>query len=139
MLYHIRQENIDTYWECAKPYIEKALKRNDSTSDYSLDDIRNSLIRGKMQLWIWPYDGEILAVGVSEILCYPQQKILSVPYAGAEKMTIEEWLEGSMDELIAFAKAHGCSGVKGYGRYGWIKRFKKFGRVRSEASFILEI
>jgi len=139
VLYCINQENIETYWEHAKPYVEKALKKTGADAEYKIDDIRNALIRGDMQLWIWADDGEILAVGVSEILCYPQMKILSVPFAGAEKMSIEAWFEGSLDELIRFAKAHGCKGIKGYGRYGWIKKFKKLGNVRSEASFILEI
>jgi hypothetical protein len=139
MLYHIRQDKIETYWEPASPYVEKALKKTGANAEYSLDDIKRSLHEGEMQLWLWVKDDEIQAVGVTEILCYPRCKILSIPFVGSEKMTVEEWFNGSVEELIEFAKHYGCKGIKGYGRFGWIKKFQKLGNVRSEASFILEI
>ena len=137
MLYNIN--NIELYWEAAKPYIEKALFKTGANAEYGIDDIKKALLDEKMQLWLWVADDDVMAVGVTEIICYPQSKMLSLSFAGSEKMTIEDWFNGSVDELIRFAKHHGCNAIKGSGRPGWIKKFEKLGNVRSEASFILEI
>lgn len=139
MLYNIEQGKVEAYWEHASPYINKALNKTGANAEFSLEDIKESLIDGKMQLWLWVKDEEVQAVGVTEILSYPRSNILSIPFVGSEKMTVEEWFSESVEELTKFAKHHECSGLKGYGRFGWIKRFEKLGNVRSEASFILEI
>lgn len=137
MLIGIQKDDININWPLIAPFIENALLKT-KNKEFSSDSIREFLESGDMQLWAWMNDGEIDAIGVSEIVIYPNRKLLSVPFAAANKMTIEEWFEKSIDVLEHFAKHHGCSGLKGYGRKGWLKHFRKRGNVREETHFILE-
>jgi hypothetical protein len=102
--------------EKARPLLQPALDRGGNTHKW--DDIVNALVKGSMQLWV----GEKSAA-VTEILAYPEKKVLHVFVAG-----------GNMNELISmidsakeWAKLQKCDSMTISGRRGWEKVLSKEG------------
>ena len=146
MLSGIQADQVSLYWPHVKGLIEKALIRTGAIENYSLESIKKALIERDMQLWLWIEDKEILAAGITQIIQYPKRKVLDIPFVGAEKMTIDQWFEGSMEIFRKYAIANECWVIRGYGRFGWIKLFMKlirtlsgFASIHSEAAFVIEV
>jgi hypothetical protein len=91
-----------------RKYIEAALEYSGGTHDF--DDVKRSIIAGRMQLW----PGKQSAA-VTEVVEYAKKKVLHIFLAG-----------GDMDELIdmidsaaAWGRTQGCTSLTMSGRKGW--------------------
>lgn len=96
------------YWEHCKDWIASALEYADGT--HNLEDIRVAVASGQMQLW--PHDR---GCAVTEIVLYPQKKVLHVFLAGGELDAII----GGLSDLEKWAISQGCASVTLMGRKGW--------------------
>ena len=96
--------------------IESALDEGGNTHTYQ--DIRESIISGKMQLWL----GDD-ACAVTEIVVYPRKKVLHVFLAAGKMETIVDML----DSAERFGKANGCVSITIAGRHGWKRVLSKEG------------
>lgn len=118
---------MDNEIDRCKPWIEAALEYSGGT--HTFNDIVNGLIKGVLQLWPAPR-GCI----VTEIVVYPQKKILNVFLGGGE---LDQILDMHND-VIQWAKAQGCVALSMSGRPGWKKSLEKHGWNQQHVSYVKE-
>jgi len=102
-------------WARCKPFIEKAVKYQDS---YTINDIEDKIRTGIFHLW----PGKRSAY-ITEFVLYPQVKALNLLFCGGDYKELEEMLPS----IEAFAKAAGIKRLYGGGRKGWIRKIKHLG------------
>jgi len=102
-------------WARCKPFIEKAVKYQDS---YTIDDIEDKIRSGIFHLW----PGKRSAY-ITEFVLYPQVKALNLLFCGGNYKELEQMLPS----IEAFAKAAGIKRLYGGGRKGWIRKIKHLG------------
>ena len=102
-------------WARCKPFIEKAVKYQDS---YTIDDIEDKIRSGIFHLW----PGKRSAY-ITEFVLYPQVKALNLLFCGGDYKELEQMLPS----IEAFAKAAGIKRLYGGGRKGWIRKIKHLG------------
>lgn len=97
-------------------WIEAALEYSGGT--HTFKDVVDGIASGRMQLW--PARNSCV---VTEIVVYPQKKVLNVFLGGGE---LEE-LAGMHGDVIKWARAQGCTAVSISGRKGWERAFRRYG------------
>jgi len=102
-------------WTRCKPFIEKAVKYQDS---YTINDIEDKIRLGIFHLW----PGKRSAY-ITEFVLYPQVKALNLLFCGGDYKELEQMLPS----IEAFAKAAGIKRLYGGGRKGWIRKIKHLG------------
>lgn len=99
---------VDQY----RPQIEAALRYCGGTHTFA--DVRDAVQANRMQLWCGPRSAII-----TEIIIYPQKKVLNFFLAGGVSAEIEAMLPG----IESWGAAHGCSAAGMTGRRGWERTF----------------
>jgi hypothetical protein len=99
-----------------REWIESALDKGGNT--HSFIHIVDGVISGNMQLWSGPK-----GCAVTEIVVYPNKKVLHVFLAGGKLEQITDMHE----DAVKWGKAQGCVGMSLAGRPGWKKALKEFG------------
>jgi hypothetical protein len=90
-----------------------------SEGEFEPDDYLETLTHGIMQLWIATEENNITLAMVTQIIPYPQKKVLRVIAISGEKF-IEAHSQFN-DMVEAFAIRVGCSSMELWGRKGWKK------------------
>ena len=103
-----------------REWIESALRKGGDTHNFV--DIVDGIISGHMQLWV----GES-GCAVTEILVYPNKKILHVFLAGGKKGHGIDQIMDMHDSAVEFAKRENCQGMTVSGRAGWKKMLQSRG------------
>ena len=99
-----------------QPWLEAALARANGT--HTISDVVEAIAAGSMQFWPAPR-----GCAVTEIIKYPNKKVLHVFLAGGELDQIVE-----MDSSAAeFARMNGCTAMTIAGRKGWARVLKDKG------------
>lgn len=129
-LYGVQPDEIDAYWFLIHPLLMKPFVRMEINKDYDVEYVREQVKIGKMQCWIAHKDEKIQSVFITQVHAFPKRKVLSIPFVGAEKGTIDDWIE-AIDTFKEFARAHDCEVIRGWGRKGW-ERVLKPDSVRIE-------
>ena len=112
----VQPEDIAYIWEDVSPLIEMARKH--SEGELETDDFLEPLTHGDMQLWIATEDNNMHSAMVTQIVPYPQKKILRVILiAGSDFKKLYEF----NDMIESFAIKTGCSAMELWGRKGWKK------------------
>jgi len=122
-LYGVKAEEIDEFWPQIRHLVEKPLVRTGAIKDFAPEDVLNFIKNREMQCWVAHEEGKILAVGVTQVLVYPQRKVLGMPFVGAESNTIKAWLE-HFATFEEFARSMDCECIRFWGRKGWERLFK---------------
>ena len=117
-LHGIQPDEIMAYWPLVVPLLEKPFTRMELLKDYDVGYVLDEVKAKRMQCWIAHSGDKIDAVFVTQIINNPKRKLLTIPYVGAERGTIDTWID-AMDTFKAFAKEHGCTAIRGWGRKGW--------------------
>lgn len=99
-----------------KRYIESALAFNGGTHTY--EDVVEMIAAGRAVLWSGP-----ASVCVTEIIEYPQKRILNVFLAGGEAPGVLPEMEKILPIILDWAKGQGCQQAIFTGRKGWEKTF----------------
>jgi hypothetical protein len=119
-LYGISPQDIDQFWPKVESYVRAPLERTGAIKDIHPEDVLEAIKESDMQCWVEHDDGEIIGAVITQVLVYPQRKVLGVPFAGAVNGTMPEWV-GHFEILKEFAKAQDCGAVRVWGRKGWEK------------------
>jgi len=119
----IRSDEIDRWWPYLESFVRKPLDRTGAIKDYLPEDILGFIKNRDMQCWVAHNGQEPLAVIITEILAYPQRKVLGIVFTGAINGSIDLWLD-HFRIMKDFAREHGCSVIRIRGRKGWEKVFK---------------
>lgn len=115
-------------FQVAAPMLQAALDRGQG--EYHLEDIKEGVLLGDLQLWL----GEGYAA-ITEVLNYPQRRIVLVHLAGGELAPLVE----ADGELVKFAKAMGATGIEIIGRKGWVKALRDHGYRESAVHLFKEV
>jgi len=110
------------YWDNVKDGLQLALDIDNNK--FSLDDLLEAIEKHDMQLWCI-HDGEIKVTFVTQILNYPQKKVLDcVALAGKDP---ESWIDMLLASMEKFAIENKCDLMETGGRKGWERLFKRNG------------
>ena len=99
----IKKEEWEVHWDYCKQFIEPALKHQDA---YTIDDVEDKIRHGFFHLW----PGKESAF-ITEIVTYPQHKVMNLLFCGGKFEEIEEILTS----IETFAKAIGIKRLYGAG------------------------
>lgn len=127
--------NIDSVWHVIEPMLDKALKHADGK--YTARSVKDALITKSMQMWVAVTEKEIIkAFAITQIINYPDKKVLSIMFAGGVDM--KNWLH-FIHILQNFGKFHDCLAIEIYGRAGWEKVLAPYGYEKIHSVYRLDI
>lgn len=116
-------DEIAGVWSRIVEFLQKPLIRMEMTKDFDVSDLYREITEQNMQCWLVIREDRIIGVCLTQILIYPRRKVLGIPFLGMEPHSIHQWL-GHLEVLKSFARYHGCSAIRGWGRKGWVKILK---------------
>lgn len=114
---------VDTCWDKIEPFAEKAAKY--TYGRYTANNIYERVKDDNYQMWIAYDDAVFKGLVVTEIVTYPQRKLLSMHFCGG--IELKEWKDPMLKLLQRYGKDMGCDGIESVGRPGWGKVFEKDG------------
>lgn len=106
---------VNILQHCRK-WIEDALEYSGGT--HTFDDVVSGITSGHMQLW--PAER---GCAVTEIVDFPQKKVLHVFLAGGEM----DQLFAMIDSAAVWGREQGCTSMTLSGRLGWQRAMKPLG------------
>jgi hypothetical protein len=113
----IQPEDVAYLWDDVGPMLARVTER--SEGEMEPDDYLETLTQGAMQLWIATEEKNITLAMVTQIISYPQKKVLRVIAISGERF-IE--VHSQFNDMVeAFAIRVGCSSMELWGRKGWKK------------------
>jgi hypothetical protein len=128
-------EYIDTCWKKIEHFIKKAAEY--TYGRYSAENLYDMVKEGEHQLWV-AYDGsDFKSAVLTNVMNYPQCKVLCMGFCGGEEL--DEWIDPMLSLLKRYAKDMGCDSIEAFGRPGWSKILKKFGYQNKWITFELSI
>ena len=80
----VAPENLDHAWAHAVPLLEKG--QGYLAEHLSLHDIYTAIGAGRMQLWLVNDTQEIFYAALTELIDYPQKRVLHIIYQGGTRM-----------------------------------------------------
>ena len=110
-----QREPWEIEWERCKPWLEKAMKYQDT---YTIDDIEDKIRNGIALLW----PGKKSAM-VTEIIPFPQMLSMNILVFAGNFKEFEEMFK----QIETYAREAGIKRLYGGGRKGWIRKAKHLG------------
>ena len=114
-----------------KDWIQSALNKGGDTHDFK--DIVDGVLSGHMQLWMGSN-----GCAVTEIIVYPNKKVLHVFLAGGDKGYGIKQITDMHDDAMAWGKEQGCDGMTVAGRKGWKKVLQSKGWTEQFTTLLKE-
>ena len=112
----LEPEDVAYVWEEVVPLLARVAPHTEG--EMEPDDYIEPLTHGDMQLWVVVENKRVNAALVTQIIPYPQKRILRlISLAGDNFQDIKDFLE--MVEV--FALKNGCTALEMWGRKGWKK------------------
>ena len=112
----VQPEDIAHIWEQVAPLLDRVKEHSEGEAEP--DDFLEPLTHGDMQLWIFTEESSLHSAMITQIIVYPQKKILRViSMAGSEFEKLRQF----NDMVESFAIKTGCTGLELWGRKGWKK------------------
>ena len=112
----LQPEDVAYIWEDVAPMLARVTSHTEG--ELEPDDFIEPLTHGEMQLWIAIEDKEIIAALITQVIPYPQKKVLRlISLAGEDFSKFKDFI--SMVE--SFAIRSECSSLEMWGRKGWKK------------------
>lgn len=130
----INATHVDTVWHEILPYLIKTLEYCDNK--YSIKNIYDCLKNREMQLWIAHGGGGILSFGITQIINYPTQKRLGIPFIGGKELM--RWAH-FVNPIKQWAKENGCTAIECFGRPGWEPFARKYGFEKIHTVYKIEL
>ena len=126
---------VDSCWDKVEAFLEKAAEY--TYGRYTASNIYDALLDGENQLWV-AFDGkEFKGAVVTNIIAYPQKKVLCMQFCGGENL--KEWKDPMLALLRRFAKDMGCESIESTARRGWAKIFQNDGYAANWVTFELPL
>lgn len=93
----------------------------DASSElWTADEVRDRVTQpGNWELWFVAERDTPVGAWVTAPMCFPRHMILEIVFAGGVEM--KAWYDLALEETEKYARALGCSRLRGYGRRGWVR------------------
>lgn len=117
---------IGAVWPVLKPLVLRVLAECRGRRD--LPTTAHEMLTGQVATWtVFDEDADTTVGFFTARVCeYDGFKLLGVELVAGDNL--DAWEKDALDELVSFAKAHGCRGLEGYGRgAAWARRQKRYG------------
>lgn len=134
MIYPILSHDAPAIWPEVSDYVTRALRL--TLGQINADTVLEKIKTQDMQLWVIA-ESAILGAMVTEILIYPNRKILRVVTLGGEGW--DNWGSEIVETLDSYAKYVGATGIEFVGRKGWSKKLAQHGYSTRCAYFQKEL
>lgn len=108
-------------WDQLSPYLASALKEGDGERDWSLEDMYEGAVWGKLALWGLVVDGAVFGATLTCITHYPRRAVMEVLAMGADSGKEAAW-HACLDQLMEHAKQMNVQAIIGTGRPGWARK-----------------
>ena len=128
-------EYVDSCWGKIEGFIDKAAKY--TYGRFSTGNIYDMVKEGDYQLWIAFDTDKFKGAVVTNVVTYPQRKLLCMQFCGGEEL--KDWKDPMLDILRRFAKDVGCDGIESTARPGWAKIFQNDGYAANWVTFELPL
>jgi len=126
---------VNTCWGKVVSYIEGAVEYTHGR--YKAEDLYNMVVEGDHQLWV-AYEGqEFKGVVLTNIMNYPQRRLLCMGFCGG--VDLKDWKDPMLKLLQRYAKDVGCDAIEAFGRPGWAKIFENDGYKAEWVTFELPV
>lgn len=120
-LHRIPAELVGEVWDIALPFVRDAIPR--AAGRIRPGDVLRACVEGRMALWlVGQAGGAVQAVGVTEVLVFPQKLVLFVLlYSGERKQAMALW-----PRVEEHAREMGCEEVQIAGPRAWGRIFPEY-------------
>ena len=111
----IAPQVVEAFWPFVEEHIARCIPH--SEGELEVEDFHTALTKREMQLWI-AYHSQIVATMITQIVPYPQKKILRIIAIAGDDM--DQWLP-NLPQVEQWAASIGCSALECWGRKGWLR------------------
>ena len=130
MMHHVTSIPADRcviYWSQVRDHLSPAIKA--SKGRWELEYVLAGLVTGQQTLWIIYQEDTVVGAITTEVVCYPEKKMLMIHFMGGKNMN--EWYREMSDTMTRWAKDNECDGIECIARSGFWKWFSADGFTRS--------
>jgi len=125
----VEPEDVDEVWPHVREGVQKAMVHSDSVMDG--DDFLVELDSGKVRLWVFVSEKEIVGHMITELIRYPRKsfvRVLTMYCEGGEKgmKGMDLWSQ-FVPAVEEYALMHGCSHLEAYTRKGMVRALEPHG------------
>ena len=110
----LEPEDVAYMWESVAPLLARVSIHTEG--ELEPDDYIEPLTHGDMQLWIATEDKKIIAALITQIIPYPQKRILRLISLAGDEF---DRFKGCLDMVESFAIRNHCTALEMWGRKGW--------------------
>ena len=119
----VTPETLNEWWDRCEPRLAEATEYSGNRE--SAYDVYADLGAARKALWLAHVDGEVRAVMVTQILQYPNMRVLSIGYMTGNGR--DDWLS-HLWRIEEQARHWGCRKIEGWMRPGWQKALRASGQ-----------
>lgn len=109
---------VAAVWPLVEPLIADACRRGGGKD--APPDIFRALTGRDQQLWL-AWDGSVVALAVTEIVCHPRKKCCRIRICTGRRR--QSW-QHQLAAIETWARAHGCAAMELIARPGWSRLLK---------------
>ena len=125
----VEPEDTEEVWPHVSEGVQKAMVHSDSVMDG--DDFVPELLDGKVRLWVFVSEKEIVGHMITELIRYPRKsfvRVLTMECKGGEKgmLGMELWSK-FVPAVEEYAMMHGCAHLEAYTRKGMVRALEPKG------------
>ena len=125
----VEPEDVEEVWPHVREGVQKAMLHSDSVMDG--DDFLVELNNGKVRLWVFISEKEIVGHMITELVRYPRKsfvRVLTMYCEGGEKgmKGMDLWSQ-FVPAVEEYALMHGCSHLEAYTRRGMVRALEPHG------------
>ncbi len=118
----VNPKDVPDVWVNAKPLIDKALAY--SEGNMTAYDALKLILNERQQLWVGVTESKITCTGLTEIIHYPQNKILRiVTFATDSGQDLNIW-QNHLHVVEEFGVACGCNRLEAWTRKGLAEKLQ---------------
>jgi hypothetical protein len=121
-IFALTQDQVASNWNRISEYLTRVIETGQGES--SLTDYLRKCLNNQAICWaVMTAEGNIVGVGLTEILQYSQHKTLHIIAFSGDNFDEQAQV---FPTIIQYAKDCGCKSIEQWGRKGWAKVLPKY-------------